>query len=336
LIKEDNLDFCTHFSSNYIPQGLALISSVKKHYPVSKIWVMPLDEMTRFTLTTLNIENVSLLNRSEDQELFANFDCFQLTRSFAESVFSIKPQVIECVMKKSQENETIFYMDADTFMFAPLKFSVSSDKQSIFLSPHYFTPMSIKSLNSGEYNAGLVGFRNNDYGRLSIRHWISLCKEWCFVVPDAGRYADQKYLEEISKKWKQEVEILEYGNNFGPWSFANNLRVESRNQDIYINGKKLVSFHFHGLRIGRMVIRSGVSMYGDFSSKNKFKTLVYTKYISAIEDAFQNLSRIGLLESIRDERLIPKTRGLRNFFALLYRKDYMFTMSSRHLFGKKK
>lgn len=336
MTKEHNLDFCTHFSSNYIPQGLALIASVKKHYPMSKIWVMPLDEMTRITLSTLKIENVSLLNRTDDQGLFASFDCFQSTRSFAESVFSIKPQVIECVMKKSQENETIFYMDADTFMFAPLKFSVSSHEQSIFLSPHYFTPMSIKSLNAGEYNAGLVGFRNNDYGRLSITHWISLCKEWCFVKPDAGRYADQRYLEEISKKWKQEVGILEYGNNFGPWSFADDLRVESRNQDIYINGKKLVSFHFHGMRIGRMVIRSGISMYGEFPSSNKFKKLVYHKYRSAIEDVFQNLSRIELLESIRDERLIPKTGSLRNFLALLCRKDYMFTTSPHHLCGKKK
>lgn len=335
-MKVYNLEFCTHFSSNYIPQGLALITSLKKHYPMSKIWVMPLDELTRTALGTLKIENVSLLNRSEDRELFANFDSFQSTRSFAESVFSIKPQVIECVMKKSQENEIIFYMDADTFMFAPLKFAVSSHEKSIFLSPHYFSPMSIKSLSAGEYNAGLVGFRNNDYGRLSISHWISLCKEWCFVKPDAGRYADQRYLEEISTKWKQEAGILDYGNNFGPWSFADDLRVESRNQDIYINGKKLVSFHFHGMRIGRMVIRSGISMYGGFPSRKKFKTLVYLKYRRAIEDAFQNLSRIELLDSIREERLIPETGSIRNFLALLCRKDYMFTMSPHHLFGKKK
>jgi hypothetical protein len=334
-MRKMNANFCTHFSSSYIPQGIALLLSIKKQYPDSKIWVMPLDNMTRLTLTELNIENVLILKIDDAPELFANFDYFRSVRSFAESVFSIKSQIIEYVMKKSQENEITFYLDADTFMFAPFELPANFNEASIFLSPHYFTPLSIKSVNSGKYNAGLVGFRNNNFGRAAIRHWIILCKEWCFVVPDSGRYADQKYLEEIATKWNPEVGILEYGNNFGTWSFAENLRVERRSQDIYIDDKKITLFHFHGLKISKLLLRTGISMYGHFSSEKEIKKLIYARYRVSINHTLGLLAGIKKDGIYRNEDFFPKVGGLHNFLALMRRHDFMLMTSTFFLFQKK-
>lgn len=334
-MKSQSPNFCTHFSSSYIPQGVALLFSVKKQYPDSKIWVMPLDNMTRLTLLDLDIENVFVLNKDDSPEIFENFDHFRLERSFAESVFSIKSQIIEYVLTESDENEITFYLDADTFLFAPFELPANFNEASIFLSPHYFTPLSIKSVNSGMYNAGLVGFRNNDFGCAAVRHWITLCKEWCFVVPDSGRYADQKYLEEIATKWNPEVGILEYGNNFGTWSFSQNLRVERRNQDIYIDDKKVTSFHFHGLRISKLLLRTGISMYGHFSSEKEIKKLIYARYRMSINHVLGLLFELNKDGRYRNEDFFPKVGGLHNFLALMRRHDFMLMTNTLFRYGKK-
>ena len=335
-MKIQNANFCTHFSSSYIPQGVALLLSIREQYPDSKIWVMPLDEVSRLTLTELNIRNVRILKISQAPVLFANFEKFLSARSFAESIFSIKPQIIEHVIQKTQKEALLFYLDADTFIFAPLELQENFHEKSIFLSPHYFTTMSIGSASSGQYNAGLVGFRNNDFGRNSIRYWSALCEEWCSVIPESGRYADQKYLEEIRNKWNTEVGILEYGNNFGTWSFAQNLQVESRNQDIYINDKKVTSFHFHGLKVSRFLIRTGISMYGDFPAETKIKKLIYARYRIYINQVLELLAGIETKGTYKIENIFPKVGGLRNFFALVRRRDYMLMKKVPNIFMRKK
>ncbi len=295
---------------------------------------MPLDEMTKMTLTELRIEKVNILDSGVAPELFSNFHQFCSTRTFAESVFSIKSQFIEYVLHKSQEKEITFYLDADTFLFAPFDLPGDSDEPSIFLSPHYFTPMSLHSAKSGKYNAGLVGFRNDISGREAARFWSALCDEWCFVVPDLGRYADQKYLEVIATQWSAEVASLGYGNNFGTWSFAKNIQIESENGNIYIDEKLITSFHFHGLKISRILLRTGISMYGDFSNQHKTKKLVYTKYRLALNDALGLLSRIELDGTYENRNLIPKVGGLRNFLALVRRRDFMLMTSGLQFLRK--
>jgi hypothetical protein len=327
LTQNNKFHFCTHFSSAYIPQGVALILSIKKCYPDSIIWIMPLDEMTKLTLTELRIEKVYILDSGVASELFSNFHKFCSTRNFAEAVFSIKPQFIEYVLHNSQEKEITFYLDADTFLFAPFELPVDSEEPSIFLSPHYFTPMSSHSAKSGKYNAGLVGFRNDTSGREAARFWSALCEEWFFVVPDSGRYADQKYLEVLATQWSAEVAILSYGNNFGTWSFAENMQIVSKNGNIYIDEKLITSFHFHGLKISRILLRTGISMYGYFSNHRKIKKLVYTRYRLGLNSALVLLSRIESDGTYENRNLIPKVGGLRNFLALVRRRDFMFMTS---------
>jgi len=335
-MKIQNINFCTHFSSTYIPQGVALLLSVRELYPDSKIWVMPLDDISQLTLSELNIENVKVLKINQAPGLFANFEKFLLARTFAESIFSIKPQVIEYAMKESHEGELLFYLDADTFFFAPLHLRENFHEKSIFLSPHYFTAMSLGSASAGEFNAGLVGFRNNNFGRESIRYWSSLCEEWCSVKPQSGRYADQKYLEEIRNKWSAEVEILEYGNNFGTWSFAHALQVEIRNQDIYINQKKVTSFHFHGLKISKSLIRTGISMYGQFPAEKKIKKMIYSRYRIYLNKVLELLAEIETKGTYKNTSSFPEVGGLRNFLALARRRDYMLMKRVPNIFRSRK
>lgn len=329
------VNFCTHFSASYIPQGVALILSIKKHYPNSHIWVMPLDELTRLTLASLHFHNVSLLEKSIDSVLFSKFDEFIQSRTYAESVFSIKSLFIENVLFRLQENEIVFYLDADTFMFSPLELPENLIEISILLSPHYFTVMSSKSANSGNFNAGLVGFKNDHFGRSAVRFWSILCAEWCSVAPDPDRYADQKYLEKIATKWASKIGIFEYGNNFGTWSFSQELSIECKNENIYINGKKITLFHFHGLKISKILIRTGISMYGHFPVENRIKKMVYGEYRMAIKNALEILLRIENVGTYKNKKLFPNVGSFRNFLALARRRDFIL-MWHLHGFLRKK
>jgi len=287
--------FCTLFSEKYLLQGLALITSIKRHHSNSKIWVLALDEKTHLALEELSLENVILLSNYDREQILNYFTKFQETRSYAESIFTTKPYFLSQVLEKVEEDEFLTYVDADTFLFDTLTLdTLTSMRADILLSPHYFNSNSSKNLVYGYFNAGLVGFKNNEIGKLAARKWVKLCAEWCYLKLDNDRFADQKYLESIDSEWRSHCHYFEFGINFSTWSFSENLNFEFANKFNYVNSNKIVLFHFHGFKISKIFLRTEFNRYGKFNnSKSLFKT-IYLPYISELNVNKKKLNKLSI------------------------------------------
>ena len=329
MTSNNRLTFCTLFSKEYLVQGITLINSIKKHHPNSKIFVLALDLETTNLLKFSNVKNCYVVSILDSFALTDYFNSFILQRSFAESIFSIKPIFIESVLRLVPSDEILLYLDADTFLFT--KFfddEVNYDSYSIFLSPHYFITKSNSNLITGEFNAGHVGFRNTLPGRDALKLWSDLCIDWCYTTPNAGRYADQKYLETLSLKWESKVSNFSYGVNVGNWSLANDTEIQKEGNVILINDKNLISFHFHGLRIFRYFVSMDINRYGKISNSRSIKTLIYLPYIDEIKLSSVQIKKIKKHLGLKFKSLKPMKNNGKMLLKSFYRKE-LIIMNTR-------
>lgn len=139
-------------------------------------------------------------------------------------------------------------------------------EDSVLITSHRYTPKYDQSAVSGKYCVQFVTFKNNAEGLKVLRDWKRNCIDWCFNRVEEGRFGDQKYLDEWSKKFKGIHELEHLGGGLAPW---NMLQYEFiRNSEGKVNGLEkssgktfeLVFFHFHGLKLYTDEI---VSLTGD-------------------------------------------------------------------------
>src|SRR5262249_44798941 len=120
------------------------------------------------------------------------------TRSTIEYYFTCTPSLLLHVLNNNPEVDVISYVDADLFFFSdPAPIYEELGRNSILIIEHRFPP-ALKYLEApnGIYNVGLLSFRNDEAGRLTLNWWRERCIEKCSDTADQGHFADQKYLDD--------------------------------------------------------------------------------------------------------------------------------------------
>ena len=62
-----------------------------------------------------------------------------------------------------------------------------------------------------------------------------------------SNFADQTYLEKLIKIYKNIKIINHNGVNTAPWNIGG-MKLSQKNKKIYVNGEKLIFYHFSGIR----------------------------------------------------------------------------------------
>jgi len=333
-MKSTNFIFCTYFDKKYISQALALIESIKRIYKDSRIFIFALDSETMNFFETSKIANVEYLETQSRKKLSEIFEQFRLSRSYSESIFSLKPIFIREVLKFAAEDQWVIYLDSDTFLFHPLDIQNMRPENSVLLSPHFFSVESEHLLTSGFYNAGLVGIKNNVSGRESLQLWVELCEHNCSIDKTNGQYADQKYLEKLRELWPSRIHEMKMGNNLGAWSFSNRTQFSKDKNLLLIDGNIVCLYHFHGYKPGLAASISGVSLYGKFKFQSIVKRKIYRKYQNSI---LENLE-IHLSNYVRSVevplRVFPRIHNLYELLSLSKRMDFIFSAKGVRLLRK--
>ncbi|MBU1704255.1 MAG: tetratricopeptide repeat protein, partial [Nanoarchaeota archaeon] len=163
-----------------------------------------------------------------------------------------------------KELEKIVYLDADISCFNDPSelFEKELVENNICLTPHYFSS-SLKHLEEtcGKYNAGFIGVNSNAIAFLNW--WQSCCYQKCesdpTVRPVEGRIEDQGYLDNVPLLFKR-VKNLGRKYNLGPW---NTEGIVFKDNKFGVDGKPLVFFHFHQLKIAnwRVIDRNSSPTY---------------------------------------------------------------------------
>jgi hypothetical protein len=64
-------------------------------------------------------------------------------------------------------------------------------------------------------------FRRDDNAEQCLRWWRARCVEWCFQTPEPDRWLDQKYLDEVPRRFQGVHVLHDPPVNMAIWNIDN-------------------------------------------------------------------------------------------------------------------
>ena len=320
MIKNKNINFITYFTKEFLIQGTVAIESFIKFHPDSLGFIICLDKTSVDYLRRKKYgKKIKIYELKELLSIHRMFKKFLLTRTFAESIISIKPILINEFIKKIPADDSMVYFDADMFFFDSLSRVKSViDNSELVLSEHLFPKSMEGSQIYGIYNGGFVIFKNSKKSIAVLQIWKKLCIEWCELSLYQNKFADQKYLEQFI--FLDGVKVFrDPGINNGQYYFREYRKIrfyKSKNL-FFLDNFALICFHFHGIAIHKNFISTGFNRYGLIRKPLTVLFRVYLPYMRSIKRDIiyvKEASKIDLADIV-----IPfkKTSNLRKFWQIL-------------------
>jgi hypothetical protein len=230
--------FVTLFDGLFLPQGLALYTSMNRHILKFNLWIICIDDESYIILTKLKLTNVTLLKLVDyEDEILINL---KSNRTKAEYCWTLTPFVPKFVFSNNKNIQRLTYLDADMwFRKNPDYIFKLFDKsnKSVLITDHSYHFQNDYSATSGQYCVQFIIFKRIE-GEIVRKDWENKCIEWCYARFENGKFGDQKYLEHWPFDYPDKIFILDNKESIlAPW---NVLRFPYGNS---------ILFHFHGLRI---------------------------------------------------------------------------------------
>jgi hypothetical protein len=267
-----NLVFVTLLNSSYLLQGLALVDSIVKNYPESKVYVAPLDHFTMQAFANKYQKNKNVLIdggtiRESYERRLKNHE------KVNEVIFSLKPVLIEKALKNIQ-GDMYIYCDADLFFFS--RFELDNIQEDIVLTEHIFRSELAEYIRNGRFNAGFVGFSNSPSSIACLNWWIKKCQESTAHDIENGVLGDQKYLERFSELTSSIRVIKSATMNQSVWMFDKESEI---GKGPMIDGKEVNTFHFHRLKPYKFFFKTGINQYGKLKCRKLLYRHIYLPYL---------------------------------------------------------
>jgi hypothetical protein len=315
-----NINFITYFTKEFLIQGTVAIESFIKFHQDSSGFIICLDKTSVDYLRRKKYgKKIKIYELKELPSIHRMFKKFLLTRTFAESILSMKPILINEFIKQIPADDSIVYFDADMFFFDSLSRVKSVIKNSeLVLSEHLFPKSMEGSQIYGIYNGGFVIFKNSKKSIAVLQIWKKLCIEWCELSLYQNRFADQKYLEQFVFFDGVKV-IRDPGINNGQYYFREHREIrfyKSKNL-FFLDNFTLICFHFHGIAIHKNFISTGFNRYGLIRKPLTVLFRVYLPYMRSIKQEIIYVKEVSEIDL--DDIVIPlkKTSNFRKFRQIL-------------------
>lgn len=280
-------NFCSLWDSAYLPQGLALYDSVRKHSSEPfTLYVLPMDEAASESMIPMHLPGVILVHGFHDT---AHMRACRETRTHREYCWTAASNFCEELMATGLDE--LSYIDADCYFFSDPKviFDEIGDR-SIAVIPHRFIPSKKHLEVNGKYNVSLVHFKNDAIGRECLSTWAAQCREKCSAKDGCG---DQKYLEQFEKYGDALCVIQNIGVGLAPWNLANywvGYGHPTENSAAPVvglpgyGGWQTVMVHFHEYRHGERLTH--------YDLRPEDIELIYNPYILAVEAAKERIQSV--------------------------------------------
>jgi len=270
--------YITLFDSGFLPNGISLHASLRRHDPDSVLWILCMDDTCFDILDTLALERVRLLRLAdvETPELLA----IKAARSVGEYCWTMTPFTSDIVFDRDDSAERVTYLDADMWFLrspAPIFADLDASGAASLITPHAYSNEHDQALAYGIYCVQFMPFIRGASDGIRAR-WKGQCINWCYAEPDSGRFGDQKYLDDWPATFGSQVHVeTEPGWTQGPWN-ANRFRVSDA-----------ITFHFHRLRItGPDVVNVGT-----YRLPREHVRDVYEPYLADLRTAVNMISEAG-------------------------------------------
>ncbi len=212
-------------------------------------------------------------------------------RTLVEKFFTLGPQFLTSQLSLATEGDWIVYCDADIKFFTPIQQVLAPfESKSVVLARHnHFWWNRARLKKYGEYNVGLVAFRNTADGRKALEYWAERCIEWCYDKVEGGKYADQKYLEDIAELGIAVAVDDRRGSNLAPWNSPNRKVLRGGSGTYFLGQIPILYFHMQGLKRSDSGWELGHLPYLNIAGRG-LKREIYLPYLSELEDV---IGRMG-------------------------------------------
>lgn len=277
--------YCTYFDHRYLPSGLVLYASLARVSRSFTLWVLALDEQAASFLEAARLPSMRIVRLAALEEFDPELRSTRTRRSQVEYYFTCSPCLPRYLLTVHDVNE-ITYLDADLgFFSSPEDIFEEIGNESIAIVPHRLAGSAVKTHSRyGRYNVGWLTFRSDARGLACVDWWRKRCIEWCHDRVEEDRYADQKYLDRFEFLFEGVKVIQHPGANLAPWNVAGHA-VTLSGGNAYVDGRKLIFFHFQGLRsIGPDTYDTNLTGYGASLTK-PLRDGVFLPYISDLRAA---------------------------------------------------
>lgn len=292
--------YCTYFDSAYLPRGRTLIDSLRRQSDDRPIYVLALDDSTYSEVTSWALHNVNAIALSELEESFPELTPVKHDRTGMDYIFTLTPYVILYVMTFANEKAWVTYLDADMAFFSSTQpIYTQLESASVGVVAHRFTWDQKWRERYGRFNVGWVSFRQDMNGRECLEWWADQCLQWCHDKVNEGRFADQGYLDDFSKRF-QNIKVIDIaGANLAPWNLRGHNVTLDQSGQVLVDRKPLIFFHFHGLKV------KGSRFYFKHASylaktTNTIRDHIYHPYCSAL---MKNAKAHGSLSNPMDREI---------------------------------
>jgi hypothetical protein len=271
-------DFCTYFDARYLARGLALVSSLHRHCPDHRLWVLCLDDDCYAALQRLAVANLVPIRLEDFERGDAALQAAKRNRSLFEYYFTCTPSLPLFILRRDPTVNLLTYLDADLFFFHdPEPIFEEIGAASIAIVPHRFPASKRHFERYGIFNVGWLTFRRDAAGLACLEWWRRQCLDWCFDRDEPGRFADQKYLDDWPVRFPGVHVIGHAGANLASWNLLNH-RLAERNGHVWVDDQPLLFFHFHHLKRQRSwLFETDLDVHG-VTPDRVLKEHVYTPY----------------------------------------------------------
>jgi len=331
--------FCTYFDSNYLPRGLAMLESLERHCPAFLLWVLCFDDHCHATLVALRRPNLRPIRQADFEAGDSALAAAKANRPRVQYFFTCTPSLPLFILRSHPEVDLLTYLDADLYFYSTIEpvFREMAD-QSVAIIEHRWPPGMEHMEVYGRFNVGLVAIRRDQRAIACLAWWRARCLESCDTDTTAGRYGDQKYLDEWPARFAGVVILHHKGANAGVWNLAN-YQVTRQDGQVILDEDPLIFFHFHGLkRLRRWLFDFHFSQYAVVPDDPIIRG-IFAPYVNALlrlEKAFLRATASTLPTAATMKSAVPPNpyRGKSDFtgtVANLLRRNYGAVIGNRLL-----
>jgi hypothetical protein len=242
-----------------------------------------MDDEVKSLLKSMALERVILITMKQIEAQDPELAAIKATRNDKEYIWSTKGSVFLYLFRNYPKLNHIVWLDGDTKFYAdPEPIFNELSKCSILLTKERFVEAN-SGLNDiyGIFNTGLMGFNKNSNAINCIKWFRKKCIEWCFDRVELGKWSDQMYVNNWPMMFKDIRVIKDIGINVTAWNIQGT-EVSLLANDIYINGEKLVFYHYSGLKFMNY---SEFDLCSYIELPKDVKELIYKPYI----EKYQNM-----------------------------------------------
>jgi hypothetical protein len=273
--------YITYFDQRYPARAVIMISSLRRHDPSAEIFALCFDQPARTVISALADPMIEIIA----PETIYSFDPHLATCSYRDRwpfYATHKPVLPLYVFKRRPDLVSIVHIDADMQLFSsPLPLFDEIGEASIALSPLRFSFYPGRARSYGEFDAGFIYWRNDATGLRCLADYRVDCLAWCEPRPESGgRFMNQGYLTSWPKRYPK-VHIIQHpGVDLAPWNVAAR-RLEHAENNVFVDGRPLVLFHFSNLFRDSSGWRTGYSEFGN--NLDRVQRWIYCPYIEQLE-----------------------------------------------------